>query len=378
VSATAVTLNINAVTKKLTASGSIGSRELVDVTLASSTGQPLPGSPEYYQMYVQRNGVTVAQCLTFTAGGVGELELATPAMVTAFSHSTNAYSLKFRIIIWDEYESVMVANDFIDILNNTAPIPVDTAVEIGSLVIANTLNGQPAEFNAITEPTVVCIDADGHANLVIPADSGSVSSCIGVCVGGAAGAVVSIQQRGTLSYEDWTWTVGRPVYVGINGYLTQTPSLSQPLLRVGVASTTHSIWLTMWPGATGLKGDTGSTGSKGDTGDKGATGDRGTTGLIGNTGADGATWYSDNGAPGSGLGSNGDHYLDRLSAKVYLKAAGSWSQVATLAIDTAVISAYVLNEIAGVFSAISELDDPTFDDVVTALNEVIAKLKVPA
>lgn len=373
----AVTLSINTLTMKAVLSASIGSREVIDVTLASSTGSPLPGSPVNYAMYVQRNGVTVAQCLAFSSGGVGTINLATPATVKSFSQYPNVYSLKFRVVIWDSVESVMIANDQIDILNNTAPISVDTAVEIGSLTIAATLNGQPAGFNTITEPTAVCVDSNGCANLVIPADSGSVGSCIGVCTGGAAGAIVSIQQRGTLSYTGWAWTVGRPVYVGSNGYLTQTPTLSQSILRVGVAVTTYSIWLTMWPGATGFKGDTGSAGAKGDTGDKGTTGDRGSTGLTGNTGASGATWYSDSGAPAVGLGSNGDHYLDRLTAKIYLKAGGAWSNVATLAVDTSVIATYVLNEVAGVFSAIAELTDPTFDDVVTALNEVIAKLKVP-
>ena len=377
-SAKAVTLSINTLTMKTVLSASIGSREIVDMTLASSTGGSLPGTLTNYAMYVQRDGVTVAECLSFSIGGVGTINLATPAMVVSFSRFPNVYSLKFRVVIWDSVNSVMVANDQIEILNNTAPISVDTAVEIGSLTIAATLNGQPAGFNSITEPTVVCIDSNGCANLVIPADSGSVGSCVGVCIGGVAGAVVSVYQRGTLSHTGWTWTVGRPVYVGVNGYLTQTPSLSQSILRVGVAVTTYSIWLTMWPGATGLKGDTGSTGAKGDTGDKGPTGDKGDKGDTGVAGADGETWYSENGAPSAGLGSNGDHYLDRLTAKIYLKSGGAWSNVATLAVDTSIIATYVLNEVAGVFSAIAELTDPTFDDVVTALNEVIAKLKVPA
>jgi hypothetical protein len=60
---------------------------------------------------------------------------------------------------------------------------------------------------------------------------------------------------------------------------------------------------------------------------KGATGATGTTGA---TGAAGAVWRTGSGAPSSGLGINGDYYLNSATSDVYLKTSGSYSIVANI------------------------------------------------
>ena len=50
------------------------------------------------------------------------------------------------------------------------------------------------------------------------------------------------------------------------------------------------------------------------------------SGGSGGTG-DGAKWFNGNGAPSSGLGDNGDYYLDSLTGDVYSKQSGSWSVI---------------------------------------------------
>lgn len=66
----------------------------------------------------------------------------------------------------------------------------------------------------------------------------------------------------------------------------------------------------------------GTQGAKGDKGDKGDTGD---AGADGNDGTDGNTILSGSGAPGSGLGNDGDLYYDKLNSDIYgPKASGSW------------------------------------------------------
>jgi hypothetical protein len=95
-------------------------------------------------------------------------------------------------------------------------------------------------------------------------------------------------------------------------------------------------------GPQGIPGDTGATGAQGDPGIQGVPGNDGAPGVDGDDGApgapgapgadgvDGSTWYSGTGAPGAGLGVNGDFYLDDATGNVYAKAAGAWSVVDNL------------------------------------------------
>ncbi len=46
--------------------------------------------------------------------------------------------------------------------------------------------------------------------------------------------------------------------------------------------------------------------------------------LTGPPGANGATWYVGAGVPSSGLGVDGDLYLDNLNSYYYLKVSGAW------------------------------------------------------
>lgn len=80
-------------------------------------------------------------------------------------------------------------------------------------------------------------------------------------------------------------------------------------------------------GAKGDRGDAGADGAKGDTGDQGEKGDQGDTGA---TGAAGSQWLRGAGAPGNGLGTTGDWYLDTDSWDAYQKGAQGWAPVVNL------------------------------------------------
>jgi collagen type VII alpha len=60
---------------------------------------------------------------------------------------------------------------------------------------------------------------------------------------------------------------------------------------------------------------------------KGATGNAGATGSAG---ADGASILTGSGAPGSGLGSNRDYYIDTTNFNLYAKSAGAWANLGSL------------------------------------------------
>ena len=85
-------------------------------------------------------------------------------------------------------------------------------------------------------------------------------------------------------------------------------------------------------GADGAQGIQGIQGDKGDTGDTGAQGIQGATGAAGadgDDGTDGATWHHGSGVPSSGLGADGDYYLDYTNDQIYYKATGAWSSIWT-------------------------------------------------
>ena len=75
-------------------------------------------------------------------------------------------------------------------------------------------------------------------------------------------------------------------------------------------------------GATGPQGIQGATGATGPQGIQGATG---ATGATGSAGADGKTLLNGSGVPGSGLGVDGDFYIDTANDNIYgPKASGAW------------------------------------------------------
>jgi hypothetical protein len=61
-----------------------------------------------------------------------------------------------------------------------------------------------------------------------------------------------------------------------------------------------------------------------------ATNIKGSPGAAGSAGTNGATWRDGSGAPSSGLGVDGDFYLDNATENVYLKASGSYSIVTNI------------------------------------------------
>lgn len=63
---------------------------------------------------------------------------------------------------------------------------------------------------------------------------------------------------------------------------------------------------------------------------RGPQGTPGTDGTPGTNGAPGSVWYTGSGAPGPGLGINGDYYLDGTAGTYYLKSGGTWAAQGSL------------------------------------------------
>jgi len=75
----------------------------------------------------------------------------------------------------------------------------------------------------------------------------------------------------------------------------------------------------------GLISDTPPRGPRGEQGEAGPAGATGAPGTNGLNGADGTSVFTGNGAPGAGLGNDGDVYIDADNGDIYQKVTGSWS-----------------------------------------------------
>lgn len=84
-------------------------------------------------------------------------------------------------------------------------------------------------------------------------------------------------------------------------------------------------------GATGPQGIQGVKGDKGDTGNTGPQGPQGIQGIQGVPGLDGKTVLNGTTAPGSGLGANGDFYINTATDEIYgPKTGGAWGSPTSL------------------------------------------------
>jgi hypothetical protein len=360
---TAVTVSITLASKKMTLSGRMSVRESVSVTLSPVAA--LPGDHADWKLYLLTDDdAVVASCLEFSEAGVGVLDLATTELQDLFEDG--ARRLLFNVALWDSGNDNLIGRDFWYIYDNPAPADDVSLTPAGSL---------PAG-EAFDAHVPVSVNGDGKLAITDRASNASVASIVGL----SASAAVEVDDpvtpinHGPVTDAAWAWTPGKVIYLDDDGGLTETAPESGSVVRIGVAMSAtvilvdiqHVVFVT---GPAGEQGEQGEQGIQGVQGLKGEKGDKGLTGAAG------AVWRYGTAAPGDDLGANGDLYLDAESAKVYQKADGEYSEIANLAVGTDVVSAYVLGLISEAFASLSELEDPSFDDAVTALNAVIAKLK---
>lgn len=72
------------------------------------------------------------------------------------------------------------------------------------------------------------------------------NSLIGITTGAAVGGeLAKIQTDGELSEPSWSWIVGKPLFCGLNGMLTQTSPVAGYSLIVGIAIEPSSILISV-------------------------------------------------------------------------------------------------------------------------------------
>ena len=135
------------------------------------------------------------------------------------------------------------------------------------------------------------------------------------------GVLQALRKEGKIWYEDHVQVPCDEQELGCDG---------SGGTGMGPQGSTGAIGATGAQGATGFGGSGGTgSGSQGVTGLQGVTGPnggpQGVTGMQGFQGATGhgSIWFNGSGSP-TGVGSNGDYYLDDNNGNVYTETGGSW------------------------------------------------------
>ena len=103
---------------------------------------------------------------------------------------------------------------------------------------------------AISGHRVVTLTASGQAAYSSNLIAGDAFKVLGVTLGAASlGSIVQVKPFGTISEPSWNWVVDQPVYLGVDGVLTQTmpTAPSKFIVVIGVASSTTSLFVNVMP-----------------------------------------------------------------------------------------------------------------------------------
>lgn len=136
--------------------------------------------------------------------------------------------------------SVVTSLDTVSVITTAAeqgpPGPVGPIGQAGATYLTYLADG-PLSGHRVVRPTTA--GAVGYASSAIAMDA---NSALGITVGAAlSGASIDVQAAGEMTEASWSWLPGLPVFLGLNGLLTQVPPSSGFQLVVGVAVTATKL-----------------------------------------------------------------------------------------------------------------------------------------
>lgn len=121
----------------------------------------------------------------------------------------------------------------------------------GSGGIAEQIRVTGVAVTALSGHRVVTSAADGTLGYASNTAAGHVHAPLWVTLGAVeAGAVAEVLAYGPLSEPSWAWTPGGPLYLGLDGILTQTPPATPAALflaQVAVATGATAIFVDRQP-----------------------------------------------------------------------------------------------------------------------------------
>ena len=176
---------------------------------------------------------------------------ATLVVVDKPSANTVTRDTETSIVIEGVTTSSVVSNDKYNVIVETDTVnTITSGGEQGpagppgdSINYVNIIAGQD-----LSGHRVVCTNNIGR---VIYADSGistTADRIVGITTSASLnGTVAEVQMVGVLEEPSWNWDVTIPLYIGVNGYITQTPPSSGYLYSIGFAMTPTKIFINKQP-----------------------------------------------------------------------------------------------------------------------------------
>lgn len=328
-----VTLTVTEATLALTASRPFALRELVPVTVS-----PASCASGASVLTLTRNGLPVAECdLT---DGVGELDLSTAEAVDLFSGLPSGWRLAVRAELWSTDDDRLIASSNVKLVNvlesSRSSVRIAAAGELSMTLAA-----------AMPAGTPVMRDDDGNA---AACRASNAHRFIGVLrTGGEAAASARVVTAGLAAVTGWPVTGDTGLTPGLCYYLdhsadtlTATPPSGYNVRPVGIAI--DAATLALLPS------------------------------IPIQTAADGTPHYLAYEQAGrrlmavspvaASLGAASANAIPMLGASGLLDASMLPDQTAA---SVAAVRA--------LFAAFAPLEDPAYDDLVSAINSLIAILK---
>lgn len=96
--------------------------------------------------------------------------------------------------------------------------------------------------SVISTHKAVIIGAGGFVEYASADNISTASSVVGITIQSVnAGWPVNIKTAGDIDDSAWTWTAGLPIYLGLNGALTQDQNVGAVQLQLATAASTTKI-----------------------------------------------------------------------------------------------------------------------------------------
>ena len=107
----------------------------------------------------------------------------------------------------------------------------------------------PAAASPIGGHRACLINSNGQVEYASADNPAHLNMLLGVSTGAAiAGDPVNIQAGGELQEPSWNWTLGLPIFLGINGLLTQSvPTFPSFMQVIGMPVTPSKIYIRIQP-----------------------------------------------------------------------------------------------------------------------------------
>jgi hypothetical protein len=154
-----------------------------------------------------------------------------------------------EVLVVDSDDVVVIESTTTEVLDIAAPVEI---VEIGIQGPA----GPPGQAGvtyltyeadgSISGHKVVKVTTAGKVGYASSSVPGDAASVLGISMNAAVdGDDVNVQNSGEMTEPTWNWTVGLPIFAGVNGALTQTPATEGFQLVLAVATAPTSILISI-------------------------------------------------------------------------------------------------------------------------------------